>query len=472
MDDSRQVIAKIPFPNAGPARLLTCSEVATMDFLCTRLGAPVPSASKDNPIGCEYIIMELCEGTAFAEQEYISTTVLKEIAISQMHLSDIPFSQYGSIFYTQDVSPELQSRPLYSGDFAEEEFRIGPSVERRFYRSERAHVELDRGPWKDIYSYIRAIAACEIDWIRAHSGSPAAQEQLGAHHTPEEHTSMLEQWLSLAPAVLPQDPQLLSPTLMHPDLHGINIMVKPAISPADSDTISIIDWQGTTSVRPLFESVLPTCLTVDPADLRFVKLSKNLDPPTAPDVSGLDTDQQAVVECELGRITMMKHHLRKIAEIRPALYLAMQSEHALWLRHALYFSSHTWSDGLPNLTQTLVKMCAEYGGTIPVHEDYPHCPISFSPEDDEARERDLQRVVGLEAQLEYLVQKKMKESGIILHTGGLVSAEDFDLAKKIDGEYFAEMMNAGDMDAKAVERLRSIWPTRPGRFDFAVESCV
>lgn len=42
MDDGREVVARIPFRNAGPRQIMTQSEVATMDFLRTRLNAPIP----------------------------------------------------------------------------------------------------------------------------------------------------------------------------------------------------------------------------------------------------------------------------------------------------------------------------------------------------------------------------------------------------------------------------------------------
>ena len=65
MDDECEVIARIPISIAGPAHCTTASEVATMDFLRTRLDIPVPKvfawASRvggDNPVGAEYIIME------------------------------------------------------------------------------------------------------------------------------------------------------------------------------------------------------------------------------------------------------------------------------------------------------------------------------------------------------------------------------------------------------------------------------
>ena len=41
MDDGYELIARIPTPIAGPPHYTTSSEVATMDFVRTRLGIPV-----------------------------------------------------------------------------------------------------------------------------------------------------------------------------------------------------------------------------------------------------------------------------------------------------------------------------------------------------------------------------------------------------------------------------------------------
>lgn len=67
MEDGQNVIAKIPHPNAGPQVLTTASEVATMEFVRTVLDIPVPtvlawSATDQNPVQAEYIIMEEAKG--------------------------------------------------------------------------------------------------------------------------------------------------------------------------------------------------------------------------------------------------------------------------------------------------------------------------------------------------------------------------------------------------------------------------
>ena len=223
LDNGKEVVVRMPFKNAGPRTLLTQSEVATMDFLRTKLGFPIPkvlawNASPNNPVGCEYIVMEQCSGEMLANRVDSPSQVsmfAAEIAEMQTRLASIKFSQYGSIYYKDNVSPELQACPLYAKgepeDECSERFRIGPSVDRRFYRSERAHMEIDRGPCKmpftpsqnrvlnllnylgvDVNSYIRACAACEIDWITKFRDSESARNQMSWTRAPSFTSQKLD----------------------------------------------------------------------------------------------------------------------------------------------------------------------------------------------------------------------------------------------------------------------------------------
>ena len=72
MDDGQRVIAKVPHPNAGPQVLTTASEVATMEFARNILNLPAPqvlawSATDQNPVQAEYIIMEEARGSQLHE---------------------------------------------------------------------------------------------------------------------------------------------------------------------------------------------------------------------------------------------------------------------------------------------------------------------------------------------------------------------------------------------------------------------
>jgi len=153
LGDRREVIARIPFPTAGPVGLCTKSEVATMDFLRFHFGSLIPKvlawkATKANEVGSEYIVMEKARGKT--GQSTLPSASIVDLLRFQNQLATIRFSSYGSIFYKEDVDPHLQQRPLYAStmvsDACSDRFRIGPSVERSFYRSERHLMKIDRGP--------------------------------------------------------------------------------------------------------------------------------------------------------------------------------------------------------------------------------------------------------------------------------------------------------------------------------------
>jgi hypothetical protein len=129
-----------------------------MDFVWSRIGAPAPKvlawdASSNNNVGCEYIIIDKCEGDLLANVSHTSSDschYVFDIANLLSCLCGIRFEQCGSIYYKEDVDPLLQARPLYAEgqrpDDCSERFRVGPSVERRFYRGGRARFLIDRGP--------------------------------------------------------------------------------------------------------------------------------------------------------------------------------------------------------------------------------------------------------------------------------------------------------------------------------------
>ncbi|KAJ6078569.1 hypothetical protein N7467_008322 [Penicillium canescens] len=71
MNDGKTALARIANPNAGPAFYTTASEVATINFVQTVLGIPVPrvlqwNANADNPVGSEHIVMEEATRTQLA----------------------------------------------------------------------------------------------------------------------------------------------------------------------------------------------------------------------------------------------------------------------------------------------------------------------------------------------------------------------------------------------------------------------
>jgi hypothetical protein len=104
MDDGQKVVAKIPHTNAGPQVFTTASEVATMEFARTVLNIPVPkvlawSASSQNPVQAEYIIMEEAKGSQLHEvwQDLPlrkKCDILREIVDVERKLLSVSFEKY------------------------------------------------------------------------------------------------------------------------------------------------------------------------------------------------------------------------------------------------------------------------------------------------------------------------------------------------------------------------------------------
>lgn len=161
MDDGYEVMARIPTPIAGPAHYTTASEVATMDFLRTRLDIPAPKvfawASRvggENAVGAEYIIMEKMQGDSLASRwSSLSTKevaeVVEQIVDIESRLFSAPFSEHGSLYYKEDLGEEFREnqRTQQNGvDLLSDRFGIGPIASRSFWAEERSQMTLDRGP--------------------------------------------------------------------------------------------------------------------------------------------------------------------------------------------------------------------------------------------------------------------------------------------------------------------------------------
>ncbi len=105
-------------------------------------------------VGSDFILMERTNGVAL-EDRWLNTfnhdivAVIKEMSFLDLDLHQWPFSQIGSLFFKEDVSLELQSRPLYAREKDNEKhdakkYRIGPVANKQYWFNEP--IEGDRGP--------------------------------------------------------------------------------------------------------------------------------------------------------------------------------------------------------------------------------------------------------------------------------------------------------------------------------------
>ncbi|QVM12716.1 hypothetical protein D8B26_007334 [Coccidioides posadasii str. Silveira] len=109
-----------------------------MDFLRVVLKLPIPkvltySATLDNLVGAEYILMERVEGESLSRWLLLTTdevkNVMTQIADMERKIFDFHFPAYGSLYYKKDLDGETQIPTM-------ENFVIGPVSARQFWHGE------------------------------------------------------------------------------------------------------------------------------------------------------------------------------------------------------------------------------------------------------------------------------------------------------------------------------------------------
>ncbi|KAF4170082.1 hypothetical protein CNMCM6936_005227 [Aspergillus lentulus] len=201
MDTGPCVVARLPTGIAGPSRLTTNSEVATMTYLQSKISVPIPkildwSDDSSNPIGAEYIFQEHVAGVQLhqmwpkmdSEQHMLCT---KMLALAMRDMASLDFPAYGSLYFS-DAPLELHMKIPF-----EQGFCVGPHCNPVFW---------NRNPGNLDSTVVRVpIAVLRI-----------------------------------------QD--AATPALLHPDFHKRNIYVS-----AEDPTVitGVLDWQSA-SIEPAF----------------------------------------------------------------------------------------------------------------------------------------------------------------------------------------------------------------------------
>ncbi|GBF63694.1 altered inheritance of mitochondria protein 9 [Trichophyton mentagrophytes] len=248
MDDGVQVIGKVPNPNAGIPRFTTASEVATMDFVRNILGTPAPkvlgwSSGTDNPNKLDV---------------EVKVNIVKEIAGYQRDWTLTSFSQYGSIYYKEDIpnSTSLMYTNKIGEQVTDDRFTVGPSTSRQNFDDGRASVRFGRGPWSSPLDYAKAAGYREMECITQIPKLPKSPIGLYGPQTyrpsKEKKIRALQAYMEIVDHLLPDDKSIKGSHLWHNDLHAENIFVNPD---NPSEISGIIDWQ-TTELAPLYDHTI------------------------------------------------------------------------------------------------------------------------------------------------------------------------------------------------------------------------
>ncbi|KAL8838293.1 MAG: hypothetical protein Q9170_002190 [Blastenia crenularia] len=474
MNDGYEVIARIPTPIAGPAHYTTASEVATMDFLRTRLDIPAPKvfawASRvdgDNPVGAEYIIMEKMQGESLASRwSSLSTKelaeVIEQIVDIESRLFSARFSEHGSLYYKADLEEEVRennSNEQNGVNLLSDQFGIGPIANRSFWTEERGQMTLDRGPclFPCIFTqyctdrsvtgirsedYLTSIGKREAAWT-IKLGQPRQRQFFFSFSEqniePKDHISLLSQYVLVSPYLIPRQGDLALPTLRHPDLHQSNIFLRPQ----STDILGIIDWQGASILPCFLQAGFPFFCDHDPGRLQTLEKPKlsdnfeNMNPGEQEEALMNLKHKQANLYYTAATGLKCERHMRALR----LPYLEMR-------QYLIKQAGMPWDGDLVNLRAALIGVYSKWDDLVGERA----CPISFT--DEEVRFA-MQESGEWNEAAEVLTT--IRDTLGIDGEGG-TNPENYNRAAALNKEWRIQMLK----EAKAEEKERSwqIWPLK------------
>ncbi|KMU91749.1 hypothetical protein CIHG_09556 [Coccidioides immitis H538.4] len=254
MENGREILARIPNPNAGHPQRVVASEVATLDFLRNVLDIPVPrvlswsSPSQPNPVGAEYIFMERVKGRQLSEvwgamSEAQHFGLVKSLVEIEQKLVDVKFALHGSLYYKSTcyrgrnvVDPTEPANEVTS------DFVIG-------------------GTAQEYFSFVANREIVVIQYMAAsrsqHHVCSIVRDTTtdGDEHVHPSCTVSYECCLTYY-----HHKKLFFSALLHHDLHSDNIFVD---SSAPTKNSCIIDWQAVYTAPLFLQAKIPSFFDCD-----------------------------------------------------------------------------------------------------------------------------------------------------------------------------------------------------------------
>ncbi|EGE00955.1 protein kinase subdomain-containing protein [Trichophyton equinum CBS 127.97] len=391
LDNDKQVIGKVPNPNAGIPYYTTASEVATLDFMRNVLKTPAPEVyawnsrkDKENNVGAEYIIMEKFDGIQLGRiwlslDPSDKMKIFLQIFEYQRLWTEKRFNAFGSLYYRDDLEDSV-CMPLADEKDDRinglDRFAIGPATGREWSDAGRSALHCDRGPWNSLLDYRTAVGHREKLAIETGVYAPKQLAMLygpGLYRpTQEKRIDAVQSYLRLVSVLLPSDQSLTSSHIWHDDLHSENIFVCPK---NPTKIIGIIDWQST-QISPLFDHCM------DPAFLDYdgSMIGDSLKRPELPEnIKHLSKSEKNETIKEYLNKSVMVAWRMLVKNKNPSQYAAMMFENTT-KGYLLLLSRRLHELGEPQFRALSLDLQKEWlESNVNVEQKFP---LSFSPEQE------------------------------------------------------------------------------------------
>ncbi|KAL1978987.1 hypothetical protein VTN96DRAFT_7615 [Rasamsonia emersonii] len=458
MRDGFQVIARLPYPSTTPTHYTIASEVATMDFVRSH-GLPVPrvfdySATNENPVGAEYIIMEKVVGKelgniwyTMSEKERLKMIV--QVVKLEALLFSVQLPASGSIYYKHDLADETRNIDIkVDGPFGK--FCIGPDAHYRWWHKERASLSVERGPFSSTRDVLRAVAKRELAWTKKYARPRFPFEPLyreiynNQKVDPADHIKNLSDYLQIADFLAPKAGSNLNrPTIRHPDLQPNNIFVSDSL-----EIVGLIDWQHC-SVLPLFLQAGPPRYFQNYGD----EESENLVTPQLPqNFTQLNEKEQEAALDLFRRRQLHYYYFAMTAKFNKEHFDACTDEQVVLKQKLFQHAGSPWEGDNISLKADLIRATRRWREIASMGDVKCYsCPLNYSSEE-------VEKCLKLEAeQREADEDMERSRSYLGVTVDGWVSTERYDNSKELNERLKAEAIaSAESEDIRA--QIEKNWP--------------
>lgn len=260
----------------GPSRIMrvslpvyphhkTRAEVATLRWVRDNTSIPVPEVfafddSNDNPIGFEWILMELMEGMP-AHTRWRGMTMEQKVALTeQMARFQAELSGFGK---TESLFRSIGTLDILrvETDGVEEMKGVAPSlmVSPEFFIGDRLHYDnIPRGPFRSSHDWLSAVLGIIL---RHQTAILETSEDEDDIEDAEKVSSVAQKLLAHLPSVFPlpspeePEPESETTALYHHDLHLNNILVDE-----QGKITAVLDWECVSALPLWVTSIFPKFL--------------------------------------------------------------------------------------------------------------------------------------------------------------------------------------------------------------------
>ena len=238
---------------------------------------------------------------------------------------------------------------------------------------------------------------------------------------PDEHISLLERFLQLAPFLAPKDSRFSAPVLGHPDLTLNNIL----LAPGTAKIVSIIDWQDATIFPSFLKAGYPAFCEHDSSQtqsLQIPKLPENF--------SSMSPQEQIRTKTKWRLEEANLFYTAATGIYNEAHMDDLKMPHLAMQQYLFRETGYPWDADIINLRMALVGITSlnvwEIISPLP-------CPVSFSDTEREIATRES------EAWMESGTILKTIRDNIGIDLEGGTTPENFKWASLRNMEYRLEM---------------------------------